>query len=171
MGWKTLKQPTSADIRDLKSEFAGKARFLVDESMGERVAEILQERGFNARFAAECGLIGHSDEDVLAAAWAEKRVIVTHDSDFLDDRRFPPHRNPGIVLIRPGADGHDSRRLLECLIKTLLIAGDSGKWFLRRKLEFSSNEELIIRSQRGGKVTEHRYLWPNKGSAMEWVNG
>src|SRR5713101_2894806 len=134
MGWKALEQPTSADIRDIRNEFAGKARFLVDESVGERVGEILRERCFNAKYAAECGLVGHSDEDVFAAAWADKRVIFTHDSDFMDDRRFPPHRNPGIVLIHPGAEGHDNERLLECLLKTLVIASDSGRWFIGRKI-------------------------------------
>ncbi len=170
MVWKALYQPTAADIRDIKRLFAGKARFLVDESMGERIAEILRERGFNAKYAAECGLIGHSDEDVFATAWADKRVIFTHDSDFMDNRRFPPHRNPGIVLIHPGAAGHDNERLLECLLKTLLIAGDSAKWFLHRKLEFTSNEQLKIRSNRKGKFTEVRYLWPGRGVAMEWVD-
>ena len=170
MVWKALQQPTAADIRDIKREFAGKARFLVDESMGERVAEILRERGFNAKYAAECGLIGHSDEDVFATAWADKRVILTHDSGFMNDRRFPYHRNPGIVQIHPGVKGADNERLLECLLKTLLFAGDSGKWFLQRKIEFTSHEELKIRSHLKGKVTEARYLWPDRGVAMEWVD-
>jgi predicted nuclease of predicted toxin-antitoxin system len=171
MVWKALEQPTAVDLRELKKQFAGKARFLVDESMGERVAEIVRERGFNAKYAAECGLIGHSDEDVFATAWADKRVIFTHDSDFMDDRRFPSHRNPGIVLIHPGAEGNDNERLLECLFKTLVIAGDSGKWFLHRKLEFTSNEQLKIRSNLKGKSTEARYLWTDRGNvAMEWVD-
>lgn len=169
MVWKALEQPTAADIHDLKREFVGKARFLVDESMGERVAGILRERGFNTKYAGECGLVGHSDEDVFATAWADKRAIFTHDSDFMDDRRFPSHRNPGIVLIHPGAEGHDNEGLLECLLKTLLIAGDSGKWFLHRKLEFASKEELKIRSHLKGKVTVGRYRWPETGPAMEWV--
>ena len=127
MVWKALQQPNAADLRDLKREFEGKARVLVDESMGERVAGILRERGVNAKYAAEFGLIGRSDEDVFAAAWADKRAIFTHDSDFMDDRRFPHHRNPGVVLIRPGADGSDNERLLECLVKTMLIAGKKRK--------------------------------------------
>jgi predicted nuclease of predicted toxin-antitoxin system len=170
MVWKALDEPTAADLRDLKRQFAGRARFLVDESMGEAVAAILRERGFNAKYAAERGLIGHSDEDVFAAAWADRRVIFTHDSDFMDDRRFPPHRNPGIVLIHPGAAGSDNKRLQECLFKTLLIAGDSGKWFAHRKLEFTSNETLRIRSHLNGNVIENRYLWPDRGDAMEWVD-
>jgi hypothetical protein len=86
----------------------------------------------------------------------------------MNDRRFPSQRNPGLVLIRPGADGHDNRRLFECLIK-LLEFGDSANWFLHRKLEFASNEDLRIRSHRKGRITEARYLWPTRGLAMEWI--
>lgn len=32
-------------------------------------------------------------------------MIWTHDRDFLDDARFPGHRNPG-VLVFPGGDGN-----------------------------------------------------------------
>jgi hypothetical protein len=72
MVWKTLEQPTAADIRDIKKSYFGKVRFLVDESMGARVAEIIREHGFNAKYVAEFGLLGHSDEDVFATAWSEK---------------------------------------------------------------------------------------------------
>ena len=170
MGWKALEQPTTAEIRDLKREFAGKPRFLVDESMGEGVARLLRDRGCNVKYAADCGLIGHSDEDVFAKAWAEKRVILTHDSDFMDDRRFPAHRNPGVVQIHPGADGNDNARLIECLVKILLIASDSGRWFLGKKLEFSSNDQFSICSNTNGRFTRSRYLWRAGGRAMEWVD-
>ena len=169
MVWRPLHQPTSAEIRELQKEFAGKARFVVDESMGEGVAQILRDRGFNAKHAAELNLIGHSDEDVFAVAWSERRVIFTHDSDFMDDRRFPASRNPGVVVIHPGAAGHDNVRLLECLEKTLLIAGHHAQWFLRKKLEFKSAEELSIRSRGKNKNTLNRYFWPSSGVAMEWI--
>ena len=38
---------------------------------------------------------------VLAFAWKEQRILLTHDFDFLDDSRFPFHRNPGLVILPP----------------------------------------------------------------------
>jgi hypothetical protein len=32
------------------------------------------------------------------------RILLTHDEDCWDDRRFPEHRNPGLVIV-PGATG------------------------------------------------------------------
>ena len=39
---------------------------------------------------------------VLAFAWKEQRILLTHDFDFLDDSRFPFQRNPGLVGLLGG---------------------------------------------------------------------
>ena len=70
---------------------------------------------------------------MFAAAWSEGQVVVTHDADFLDNRRFPPHRNPGVILIRPGADGRDDQGRIRCLAKALRIAGDNDSWSQGKK--------------------------------------
>src|ERR1700722_17721456 len=105
MPWVKLDSPTRDEMRRLDTEYRGRVRFLVDESMGKGVAEILQREAYNVKYVSEYSLIGRSDEDVFAVGWNEKRVIVTHDPDFLDDRRFPAHRNPGVLLVRPGSSG------------------------------------------------------------------
>lgn len=59
-------------------------RFLIDEMYGERVAELLVERGHDAVHVREVGLRGVPDDDVLARAVADRRVVVTENaSDFL----------------------------------------------------------------------------------------
>src|SRR5215469_3132633 len=103
MAWKELAPVTDKQTRDF-SRFKKKARFLVDESLGEGVARVLREDGWNAIFVSDVGLVSHSDEDVFAHAWKEDRIVLTHDHDFLDDRCFPPHRNAGVIVL-PGASG------------------------------------------------------------------
>ena len=76
--------------------FSKEARSLVDENTGPTIAAALRSLGWNARAANEVGLNGRSDEDLFAYAWRDDRIIVTQDHDFMDDRRFPPHRNPGV---------------------------------------------------------------------------
>ncbi len=53
----------------------------------------------------ELGLTGCSDEDHFAISYRNKRILLTHDEDFLDNRKFPQHRNPGVVVL-PGASGN-----------------------------------------------------------------
>lgn len=65
-------------------------RFLVDEMYGERVAELLVERGHDAVHVRDIGLGGTADADVLARAVGDRRTLVTEnaaDSLPLLDRR------------------------------------------------------------------------------------
>ena len=164
MPWKELDEPTDGQERELGLRYRGKARFLVDESAGIGVAKILQGYGYNAKSVADIGLSGRSDEDVFAAAWKEKRILITHDADFLDNNRFPPHRNPGVILVRPGSDGRDDEGLVGCLWNALLLGGKNATWFHGKKLDFSSPETLTITSQN----TRARYLWRRHGMPMIW---
>jgi predicted nuclease of predicted toxin-antitoxin system len=163
MPWTKLDLPTHEEMRRLDAEYRGRARFLVDESMGERVSEILRGEGFNVRYVGDVGLIGRSDEDVFAEAWRDNRVLVTHDPDFLDNRRFPPHRNPGVVLIRPGSSGRADRGLKVCLIKLLMFA-EHATWFHGKKLDYSSEEMLTIMSE-GGR---NKIWWAKNSDPMIW---
>jgi predicted nuclease of predicted toxin-antitoxin system len=153
MPWKKLDLPTADEMRGMDEAYRGKARFLVDESMGATIAKYLNEKGYNTKYVGDEGLEGRSDEDVFAFAWKNERIIVTHDPDFLDDRRFPPHRNPGIVLVRPG-----------CLFKATMMAGDHAHWFRGKKLDFSSKDLLTITSP----GTRQKYLWERNRDPMIW---
>lgn len=57
-------------------------RFHLDEHVGHAVARSLIARGLFASTSAEARLLGEDDEDQLAFAVKEQRVLVTHDSDF-----------------------------------------------------------------------------------------
>jgi predicted nuclease of predicted toxin-antitoxin system len=87
-----------------------KARILVDENLGEEVALFLRNQGCNVEFAGDVGLAGKDNSEVASYAWREKRMIWTHDSDFLDDTLLPEHRNPGVVVL-PGANGDHQSKL------------------------------------------------------------
>jgi hypothetical protein len=60
MPWLPLEGPKSPDTAQPLDK---KNRFFVDESLGVEAANWLRSRGYNAVFAADVGLLGHSDED------------------------------------------------------------------------------------------------------------
>jgi predicted nuclease of predicted toxin-antitoxin system len=147
MSWVRLSVPSKEEKR-AADQYRGRAKFLVDESLGETAAEILKDWGYNTKYVGEVELEGRCDEDVFAVAWNLKRVIITHDPDFLDDRKFPPHRNPGVIVIRPGSSGRDNHGLAISMRRaTNIAAWDSGNWYRGRKLEFSSKDQLTITTQ------------------------
>lgn len=58
-------------------------RYYLDEHIAEAVAKGLRRRGVDVLTLSAAGMLGASDEDHFAFAQEEKRVIVTHDDDFL----------------------------------------------------------------------------------------
>lgn len=58
-------------------------RFHLDEHMPSAIASGLRRRGIDVTTTTEVGLRSHGDEDHLAFALRESRVIVTCDEDFL----------------------------------------------------------------------------------------
>ena len=60
-----------------------KIRFYLDENVENQVAKGLRTRQIDVLTTAEANHIGWKDVQHLAFALAEKRVIVTQDSDFL----------------------------------------------------------------------------------------
>ena len=93
------------------------ARLLADENVPGRLVEALRRRGHDVRWA-RTDARGSADEDLLALAQAEARVVLTMDTDFgtLAFRQRLPARH-GVVLLRLG---HlRSRRLVPIVLDAI----------------------------------------------------
>jgi len=167
MPWRPLDNPEKGEI---DPDFKKLTRFLVDENLGVGVATYLIEKGYNAEFAGDVGLSGHSDEDVFAYAWREQRMLWTHDRDFLDDVRFPEHRNPGLVVL-PGGDG-DQQAMGVGLGTALAVFGAAPSLWKKTKVVISQSGEMTIKRRHfdTGKIETTRYRMTEKGYAEIWVD-
>jgi len=121
MPWKQIPKSSKSERTAFLRESKKKARFLLDQNVDIAVIDLLRRSGWNVQHVRDIGLDGQPDENILAHAQREDRILLTHDPDFLDDRAFPPHRNPGIIVL-PGAQG-DRRAILQALIDALPVVG------------------------------------------------
>lgn len=71
-------------------------RFQFDEQFPVAVVTGLRRRGIDVMTTVEAGLLGASDIEQLAHAYSDGRVMVTHDSDFLD-LHYQGHPHAGIA--------------------------------------------------------------------------
>jgi predicted nuclease of predicted toxin-antitoxin system len=126
-----------------------KARLLVDESLGVAVAELIRSHGWNVLDASEGGLIGHPDENVFAYALKHDRILLTHDEDFLDDRKFPfdNNRNPGVIVL-PSSGGNTV--LLRALGVALRDICSARELFRGAKISISPDRVITIRQRNLG---------------------
>ncbi|MGH9128842.1 MAG: DUF5615 family PIN-like protein [Acidimicrobiales bacterium] len=81
-------------------------RFLVDECLSPRLAELLTEAGHDALHARSLGLISAPDPIVLAQAADDTRVLLTLDTDFGELLARERLHRPSVILFR----GEISRR-------------------------------------------------------------
>ncbi len=77
-------------------------RFHLDENIDPAIAGGLRRRGVDVTTSVDADLLRAGDEEQLIAARAEKRVLVTHDADFLRLHHQGVH-HAGIVYIPKGA--------------------------------------------------------------------
>jgi hypothetical protein len=170
MTWRRVPEAPEKEVEAFVKQFRKKARFLVDESLGRNVADVLRDYGWNTKYVGDLGLDGHSDEDVFARAWADDRILLTHDRDFLDDRRFPPHRNPGLVVL-PGAEGNEAALLL-ALAGLVSFVGPFREGYRRDKVHVSADAEwtFIRRNVDTGAMEKRRFRIPPNGPMEEWTD-
>ena len=171
MGWKRIDHNFSDEsFAAFEREFKRKAQFLIDESLGVEAARFIRALGWNAVYVGEVDLGGKSDEDVFAIAWRDDRIILTHDKDFLNDRRFPYHRNPGVIVL-PGATG-ETPGLLNAVSGVLRLIGPYREANRGIKIEITEDGIWSIKGFSKGQVSlqRKRVKFGQKGEVWEWVD-
>lgn len=101
---------------------------LADENVHPAVVAGLRARGAAVHTLAEVGLLGASDEGVLACALSRGQVVLTHDHDFGRLAIASGAQFCGIVFVRPGHIRADF--VLETIDAARLAIGDVTPPFL-----------------------------------------
>jgi len=75
-------------------------KFLTDENIAVSVVKFLRQRDHIVKNVKEESMYSYSDKDILELAIKEKRVILTHDKDFMEIVKNYSSDFEGIILIR-----------------------------------------------------------------------
>ena len=135
---------TFNQVSDFHRKFESKARFLIDESVGMEAARLIRDRGWNVCYVDDVGLSKRSDEEVLAFAWKEQRILLTYEFDFLDDSRFPFNCNPGLVVLPRTTDSRSG--LPDAINGVLALIGPYFKAYRGYKIRITEDGVWTIRS-------------------------
>ncbi|HEY6794796.1 MAG TPA: DUF5615 family PIN-like protein [Kineosporiaceae bacterium] len=79
-------------------------RFLIDENISWRVAELLTKAGYDAVHVRDLDAEGADDRDVMALAARDERVIVSADTDFGALLAHTCAIKPSVILVRALVD-------------------------------------------------------------------
>lgn len=96
MGWERLEyeRPMREELRRV----IGDAKFYADHNLDESIVLVLRHQGHDVETAREIGAERQPDEYHYRRALKTKRVLLTEDGDYLDNRRFPLSQTRGVVV-------------------------------------------------------------------------
>ena len=102
-------------------------RFLLDECVSPLVQQQLVGSGHDVVHVHDVGLTGAPDSEVLEAAAAEERVVVTMDTDFGALIAHSGSRLPSVVLFRGEVTRRPHAQAVLLLVNLDQVADDLGE--------------------------------------------
>ncbi|HEY8651276.1 MAG TPA: DUF5615 family PIN-like protein [Chthoniobacterales bacterium] len=96
-----FEELTCSSLQEVRSEYRKSAitRFVTDENIEPWALHVMRYKRLDV-FDADVGMIRHLDDRVVfRRVWQLKRFLITHDTDFLDDRLFPLSVCPGLLVL------------------------------------------------------------------------
>jgi predicted nuclease of predicted toxin-antitoxin system len=137
--------------------------------LGPGTIEFFENNSLNDVDAWGAGISGRDDQTVFAFAWRHRRILLTQDEDFWDDRRFPERRNPGVVIL-PGANG-DQTDMIRALVWMSLLVGRGPEQWRKQKVRITRDGEVYTRFRewKTGAMVTKRFRFNRRGPMEEFV--
>jgi Domain of unknown function (DUF5615) len=86
------QKEAQSDLRKAK-----RTRFVAEENLEPWA--LMRYKNFDIASADQAGVRHLDDRQVFGRAWQLKRVLVTHDADFLNDAIFPLRACSGLLVL------------------------------------------------------------------------
>lgn len=152
MPWEKLHVPSDKEWKELLKVFekeAGfsylrRAKYFVDENLGEGTTQFLRHLKANVTDVWEQGLVGRGDDAVWRFCQKQRRILLSHDDDFLNEKFFPIRKSHGYVVL-PHKSGGEAPLLGKLnhlvaamkggagfLYETKVILRENNHWEIRR---------------------------------------
>jgi predicted nuclease of predicted toxin-antitoxin system len=121
-------------------------KLLVDEDLSPFAASRLRtEYGIDAVHVRDRGMLGASDQRVLACAYREDRILVTANVGDFEQLAASCEVHPGIVLVMDGGLRREEQiAIIQAAVATLGVEAREGRDMINRVLRISMEGHVEI---------------------------
>lgn len=142
-----------------------RTRFVADANVEPWALHVMRYKRFDVIDSDEAGIRSCDDRMVFATAWTLRRLLVTHDADFLDDRQFPFSRCSGLLVLP--SYGRVSLEFANLLSGAATLVNKGRDMWFHTKIVATRDFLLKVRTweRSEGRVAASEYRLPN---ANEW---
>lgn len=127
-----------------------KLKLCADASVPVSIVEALRAAKIPVITAIESNIATHEDNSILAWSKRNKRVLLTMDRDFWDDKKFPLQNIPGVIFIDvPPSDVDDGLEAFALIYRTLAISFPLDWWPNQKARVTPSKYFLKMRTHEG----------------------
>jgi hypothetical protein len=163
---KTLSQREIRQVDEIARRNS-KPRFYADENFPVRATAILREYKANVLTVQEARRTGHPDGNHTAESLRLRRILITCDRDYLDERRFPLISCPALVVCDfGGGSDREIRETFTCLWMFFVAPQLHDKWIkIDARLDCWTEYVRYL----DGTTTRTRCRFYG-GRAQEWVD-
>ena len=103
-------------------------------------------------------------------AYKKRRILLTHDDDYLNNKKFPLTITKGVVIL-PGGAGSE-KATVKGLGNMLRILAPFNEVWSESKVVFHEDDTMMVwqRNFKSGKIEKSRYSFKPNQPAMVWVD-
>jgi len=162
-----LSKREDKELKNYVRQKKKKPRFYADEDFPPQAVEFIREVGLNVLTAEEAGKRGHPDENQLAEAKRQGRILLSCDRDFLNERRFPIIKSSTLVVFDFGARTEDE------IVQALQCLAIIEEWpdFFERGVKIDAKTSEWTETHRFQEGITRRYRNRlHQGQLQEWVD-
>ena len=125
--------------------------------------------GANVTDVWETNLVGHPDENVWRFTEKDRRIILTHDDNFMNNRQYPIQRCHGVVVFLH-KDGGEAPLVSKLRHFYDLMSGGAGFTYQTKIVINEDNTWKIYYIGEGGKIETSLYDLSDLNHAFELVD-
>ncbi len=153
-----------------RKRLLGKTSFYTEQNVDRTLVRVLRRAGYDVESAQDIGAESQPDTFHYKRAFKNDRVLITHDVDFLDGRRFPLSQTSGVVVLN--VDPVNDFELARALVVIEDFLGGIGPTLRKTKLRLNSDctATWIHRVYEDGQPAEfHVRVRFDRGGRTLWL--